>query len=167
MPKRMPASRRAAYFEEYRALNRDQLRIVARERYWQRVAADPTYRAQVAARKRARYETDQDFRAKTLARNRQDAARRRSAQRAVCESSDHTLLPRAAGGHPLLEEARRLAGPVWHTARLYWPLREDAAGEAVLAMLEQRDPVAAIRRYLASERAYRALTVPLLSWKEG
>lgn len=72
-------------------------------------------------------------------------------------------LPAPYTGHPLLEQARQLAGS-WYGNTLYDAGREDAAGEAVLALLEGRDPREAIRAYRAEETAWQRMTMPLAEW---
>lgn len=46
---------------------------------------------------------------------------------------------------------------------LHDPLHEDLLSEAVLALLEGRDPAEAVRAYGARERAYGRVTCPLIA----
>lgn len=62
-------------------------------------------------------------------------------------------------GDPILEAAQRMAGRPWYGNDRYDPTREDAAGEAVLAMLEGRDPREAIHAYNRIEWEWRFHTV--------
>jgi hypothetical protein len=64
-------------------------------------------------------------------------------------------------GHPILEQAQALAGRPWYGGALYDATREDAAGEAVLAILEGRDPEEAIHAFMADEREWHGRTVSL------
>jgi hypothetical protein len=66
-------------------------------------------------------------------------------------------------GHLLFEEARRIVGQRRSTlATLHDPLHDDLLSEATLALLEGRDPVDAIRRYGATERAFGRVTCPIV-----
>jgi hypothetical protein len=66
-------------------------------------------------------------------------------------------------GHRLFEEARRIVGQRHSTlTTLHDPLHDDLLSEATLALLEGRDPVDAIRRYGAAERAYGRVTCPII-----
>lgn len=64
---------------------------------------------------------------------------------------------RAIFDHPVLTRARaivaRLSKPDQRTA-LYRPTHEDAVSVASLAILERRDPLAAVERFLREERAW-------------
>lgn len=73
---------------------------------------------------------------------------------------DTTPLPMPYTGHPMLDEARMLAGDLWYGDDIYNADREDAAGEAVLAMLEGRDPQEAVRAYYARAAGYQRSTTP-------
>ncbi len=65
-------------------------------------------------------------------------------------------------GHSMFEEARRVVGERRSTfAVLHDPLHDDLLSEATLALLEGRDPIDAIRRYGAVERAFGRVTCPL------
>ena len=67
--------------------------------------------------------------------------------------------------HPLLEVARTVAlGQVRPDRRsvLFRPTFEDAVSEALVAIVAGEDPVPAVRRYLAAERAWLMRTAPLL-----
>ena len=63
-------------------------------------------------------------------------------------------LPRSYTGDAVFEEARKVL-------RFDRPgdLEDDILGEAVLAIVEGRDPQAAVRRYLAQEKAHRVRRV--------
>jgi len=64
--------------------------------------------------------------------------------------------------HPLLEEAAKLVPHKTALTTLYDPLHEDLRQEAVLAILEGRDPVAAVKSYGSRERAWGRVTAPIL-----
>jgi hypothetical protein len=67
--------------------------------------------------------------------------------------------------HPLLELARTVAsGHVRPDRRsaYFRPTYEDAVSEALVAIVAGEDPVPAVRRYLADERAWLSRTAPLL-----
>ena len=71
----------------------------------------------------------------------------------------------AETSHPLLEAARTVAlGQVRPDRRsvLFRPTFEDAVSEALVAIVAGEDPVPAVRRYLAAERAWLSRTAPLL-----
>ncbi len=66
-------------------------------------------------------------------------------------------------GHDLFERAREVVGPRRSTlVTLQDPLCDDLVSEATLALIEGRDPEAAIRAYRARERAFGRVTCPLL-----
>lgn len=126
----------AAYYRQYR----------------QRIKADPTRAAHYAAVGRAR-----------KARNRaipgwraiHEPDRR---QRAV----HYEPIPPLHTGHPLLEEARLHVPDRSTLITLYDPLVEDLRSEYVLAVLEGRNPMAAVRKYRSCQRTYAYRTAPLL-----
>jgi hypothetical protein len=134
MGARMPP----AYWREYRRRNRE--RLNAQQTARRSSAEDKARRAEYRGRPEVRERVNA-------------AARQATATLAVTISAPYT-------GHPILEEARRLAGS-WYGATLYDATREDAAGEAVLAMLEGRDPAAAVRAVRAAEVAWERLTTTL------
>lgn len=72
------------------------------------------------------------------------------------------MLPVPYIGHPILERAREIAGRAWYGTVLYDPIREDAAGVAVVAILEGVDPVAAVRSFMQAERGWRLSIGPIL-----
>ena len=66
-------------------------------------------------------------------------------------------------GPDRFEQARDVGGPRRSTlVTLHDPLYDDLVSEATLALIEGRDPVAAIRSYGARERAFGRVTCPLL-----
>jgi hypothetical protein len=74
-------------------------------------------------------------------------------------------LPALHVGHPLLEAARQLVPEPVRGARLAWwseCLADDLRSEAVLALLEGRDPAEAVARYRAREHTWAAWAGPLL-----
>lgn len=73
---------------------------------------------------------------------------------------DTTPLPMPYTGDPMLDEARMLAGDLWYGDDIYNADREDAAGEAVLAMIEGRDPREAVRAYYREVANFARSTVP-------
>jgi hypothetical protein len=87
------------------------------------------------------------------------AARWRAAHASA--AVDRTTLPDPYQGHVLFDAAHALVGRVWYGDTMYDPLKEDAMSEAILAMLEGRDPREAVRHYLAAERAWTARTYPI------
>lgn len=120
----------------------------AYHRAWR--AAHPEYRAR---QNRLRNERRQ-------ARGRGD----RSAEYARRPSRAAPPLPGAHVGHPLFDAARAIVGPrVTSLVTLHDPLHEDLLSEAVLALLEGRDPAEAVRAYGARERAYGRVTCPLIA----
>lgn len=66
-------------------------------------------------------------------------------------------------GHPFFEQARAFVRPgsmaVWHD-----PLPDDLMSEAVLALLEGRDPAGAVARYARTERVWQRMTYSLPEW---
>lgn len=119
-------------------------------------------RTGTAAKRRARYHADAAYRERILASNRPYWQRAQAARRLPPRAP----LPLPYIGHPLLERARAIAGPAWYGDDVYQPAREDAAGEAVVALLTGGDPCAAARASLAAEAAWRRRTVPLAAWRE-
>lgn len=100
------------------------------------------------------------------ARYRATEAGRRSRAREYARRRSRAAppLPALHTGHPLLEAACALVPAPAPGARLAWReelLAQDLRSEAVLAQLEGRDPVAAVRAYRAREGAWAALAVPL------
>lgn len=66
-------------------------------------------------------------------------------------------------GHALFDAARAVVGPARSGLTiLYDPLHEDLLSEAVVALIEGRDPSAAVRAYRAAETTWRRITGPLL-----
>jgi hypothetical protein len=66
-------------------------------------------------------------------------------------------------GHPLFDQARRFVQASTMTI-LCDPLPDDLMSEAVLALLEGRDPKAAVARYRKCERSWQEATCPLTEW---
>ena len=85
---------------------------------------------------------------------RADNARRRAPVR-------DAPIPAPATGHPLFEEAARIV-PFYGRGRSvsFWheELEYDLRAEAVLALLEGRDPVEAVNRYRGRERTWERTT---------
>lgn len=128
--------------------------------YWR------TYRAthpEYAARDRARNRVRKATRAPRLDRSAEYA--RRNAGRA---SGPIEPILELHYGHPLFDQARELVAPIAYTGMAYrFPSevdREDARSEAVLAILEGRDAVEAVRSFLAGERGRRLVEAPLLEY---
>lgn len=74
-------------------------------------------------------------------------------------------LPPLHTGHVLLDAARQLVPDRAPGARYQWreeALAQDLRSEAVVAMLEGRDPAEAVRAYRAREGAWAIMAVPLL-----
>lgn len=71
-------------------------------------------------------------------------------------------LPAPFLGHPLFDAARAIVGMDRGTlTMLHDPLREDLLSEAVVALVEGRDPSEAVRRFRAIENGWRAWTCEL------
>jgi hypothetical protein len=71
-------------------------------------------------------------------------------------------IPSLHCGHELFEQARSIVGPrLSSLLALYDPLYDDLVSEATLALIEGRDPSAAIRAYRAKEHAFGRVTCPL------
>ena len=71
-------------------------------------------------------------------------------------------IPPLHDGHDLFEQARRILGPRGTTlVFLHDPLYDDLLSEATLALIEGRDPHAAIRAFRSRERAFGRITCPL------
>ena len=86
----------------------------------------------------------------------------RSAEYASRRSRANPQMPSLHEGHVLFEQARRIVGPKRSSlVSLHDPLHEDMLSEATLALLEGRDPRAAIRAFGARERAFGRVTCPL------
>jgi hypothetical protein len=86
----------------------------------------------------------------------------RSAEYAGRPSRAIPSVPGLHHGHDLFERARRIVGPRRTSlVTLDDPLYDDLVSEATLALIEGRDPVVAIRRYGARERAFGRWTAPL------
>ena len=87
----------------------------------------------------------------------------RSAEYARRPSRALPQAPSLHVGHPLFERARQVVGPRTTTLEsLVDPLYDDLVSEATLALIEGRDPKAAVRAYGARERAFGRVTCPLL-----
>lgn len=112
-------------------------------------AAHPDYRA--------RQNHLRNERRRRLGRGDRTLEYRRRQSRAIPAIPDLHL------GHDLFEEARRIVGQRRTSLlTLADPLHDDLISEATLALLEGRDPIDAIRRYGAVERAFGRVTCPLL-----
>jgi hypothetical protein len=86
----------------------------------------------------------------------------RSAEYAARRSRAIPEMPVLHLGHALFDQARQVVGPRTSTlVSLADPLYDDLVAEATLALLEGTDPVAAVRRYRASEVAFGRVTRPL------
>ena len=96
-------------------------------------------------------------------RRRRNGRGDRSAEYARRRSRAIPPIPGLHVGHDLFEQARDVVGPRRSTlVTLHDPLYDDLVSEATLALIEGRDPVAAIRSYGARERAFGRVTCPLL-----
>ncbi len=130
-----------AWWRAYRAKHRETLLAQQRAGRARRLAADPTLHARLAAQK---------------------AAWRAGQRAAGAGALVSAPPPELFLGHPLLEQARSLVRGWWYGDRLYHAQPEDAAAEAVLALLEDRDPLVAIRRFWADEKKRAVMELPLL-----
>jgi hypothetical protein len=144
MPAKMPAS----YYGAYRIRNRERLN------------------AQERARKAAQRLADPEA-VRLVSRCERERARTRRLQAAPAQAPPAApAVPRPYDGHYLLryawEIAKRTGAQDWRGEHVYDPLREDAAGVALLAMLEGVDPTTAVKRFLTDERAWRWRHLPLL-----
>jgi hypothetical protein len=129
----------------------------AYHRAWR--AAHPEYRRREVERSRRRRAAwGRDDRSIEYARQRE----RRALARRISAAENGWV----AEAHPILEAARaavlRHIGPDRRSA-FFRPTFEDAASEAVVAIVAGEDPVPAVRRYLAGERAWLMRTAPLLA----
>ena len=96
-------------------------------------------------------------------RRRRDGRGDRSAEYARRRSRAIPPMPGLHVGHDLFDRARDLVGPRRSSlVTLHDPLYDDLVSEATLALIEGRDPDAAIRSYGARERAFGRVTCPLL-----
>lgn len=96
-------------------------------------------------------------------RRRRNGRGDRSAEYAKRPSRAIPPMPRLHEGHELFEFARRVVGPApTSLVSLHDPLHEDLLSEATLALLEGRDPGAAVRAFGARERAFGRVTCQLL-----
>lgn len=127
--------RDAGWWRAYRAAHRTAIQATVRAR---RATPDG----------RARHTTDE------IARR----ARRRAEDLARTVPLDHPLLAEAA----LLVPSPQAGRDVRFRAEV---MAEDARSEAVLAMVEGRDPSAAVRAYRAWEGAWGRRTAPLADWR--
>jgi hypothetical protein len=110
----------------------------------------------------------EELRAYNRERRRQPKVRR---QRHASESRRRAriragqAIPSLHTGHPLFDFARAVVAEITPLRLYVSPVeidRQDARSEAVLAMLEQRDPRAAAIAFLRDQAAWRRLTQPLV-----
>lgn len=128
----------AAYYREYR----------------RRLKSDPERAAHYAAVDRAR-----------KARNRAKPGWRAAHEPDHrCRAIVYEPIPPLHTGHPLFDEARKNVLERSSLVVLYDPLVEDLRSEYVLAVLECRDPMAAVRRYRASQKTYAYHAAPLMPY---
>ena len=72
-------------------------------------------------------------------------------------------IPPLHTGHPLFERARAIVGPRQTSlVELQDPLYDDLVSVAVVALLERKDPVVAVRRFGSLERMWGRVTAPLI-----
>ena len=96
-------------------------------------------------------------------RRRRDGRGDRSPEYARRRSRAIPPMPGLHVGHDLFDRARDVVGPRRSSlVALHDPLYDDLMSEATLALIEGRDPGAAIRSYGARERAFGRVTCPLL-----
>jgi hypothetical protein len=96
-------------------------------------------------------------------RRRRDGRGDRSGEYARRRSRATPPMPGLHVGHDLFDRAREVVGPRRSSlVTLRDPLYDDLVSEATLALIEGRDPGAAIRSYGARERAFGRVTCPLL-----
>lgn len=132
---KMPAS----YWRAYRQRNKERLNAQQR--------AQP---ARLARR------ADPAYRAKKNAAERERRAREGGGRGPLVLALPYT-------GHPLLEQARSIAGHCWYGTVLYDPLREDGASVALLALLEgagEAEAARRVRRFYDAERFRRRREFP-------
>lgn len=140
------------HLDNKRRYRRRQRRLEYRRRHsreWR--IANPTYYAQWR-RDHTSAENERKRRWRETTRGRE--SRRREGMRRRRSMPD-VQLPGLFVGHPVLEQAVALTGRAWYGADLYDPTREDAAAEAVLAILEGRDPKEAIHDFRKKEWEWR------------
>lgn len=71
-------------------------------------------------------------------------------------------IPSLHRGHELFDRARAIVGPARSGLTILLdPLHEDLLSVATLALLEGRDAIEAVRRFRASETAWRRITGPI------
>jgi hypothetical protein len=86
----------------------------------------------------------------------------RTAERLRRPSRAAPPMPALHVGHELFEQAREIVGPRRSTlVQLHDPLYEDLVSEATLAIIEGRDPEAAVSSYGARERTFGRVTCQL------
>lgn len=119
-----------------------------------RLAHPEKYKASIRANNVKRWKQTRSQNLKRKARVRENIAR--NARRAAMRTPDVPLI------HPLLAEAAKLVPNNSTLTTLYDPLHEDLRSEAILALLEGRDPLAAIISYRAIEKAWGRVTMELL-----
>ena len=119
--------------------------------YRKRIKADPARAAQYAAVSQER---------KT--RNRAIPGWRAAHEHEHRFRVDLTPIPPLHIGHPLFDEARRCVPERGSLVTLYDPIVEDLRSEYVLAVLENRNPMAAVHKYRACQRTYAFHTAPLI-----
>jgi hypothetical protein len=125
---------RAEYYREYR----------------RRIKADSARAAQYAAVSRERKN-----------RNRAIPGWRAAHEHEHRFTVDLIPIPPLHIGHPLFDEARLHIPERGSLVTLYDPIVEDLRSEYVLAVLENRDPMAAVCKYRACQRTYAFHIAPL------
>ena len=161
--------------------NRDASRRRAREREARYRARHPQRRLEQVreAHRRLRLRSPDYFRAWRTAHAESERERRQRWRLANPESllaqrrrrrarmqTEQVALPQTHSQHPLFDEAWNVLHRLGirrdaHLAAIRDPRWEDACSEVVLALIEGRDPAAAAREVMMTERRHAARSVPI------
>jgi hypothetical protein len=158
------ASRRRAREREarYRARHRERRRQQVREAHRRlRVRSPDYFRAWRTAHAEGERERRRCWR---LANPELLLAQRR--RRRARKQAEQVPLPQSHAHHPLFDEAWKVLHRLGirrdaHLVAIRDPRWEDACSEVVLALIEGRDPAAAAREVMTTERRHAARSIPL------
>lgn len=135
---------------------------LAARRAWGRTEHGRAYMREWRKRHR---EAERDRKARWRKAN-PDKLRAQWARRSERNQVDTTPLPVSHSGHPLFDEAWAVLQRMGirrdeHLQVIHDQLWEEACSEAVLAIIQDRDPEAAVRAVLATERRFRIMHLPM------